>query len=70
MANTITNSISLNFRESEKNEKVTSNDLTSLFAFFYSCLVPKRLWAHQKTRENIDGIFSVVFDFDRKPSRF
>ena len=41
MANTIKNWISLNLRESEKNEKITSNDLTSFFAFLYSCLVTK-----------------------------
>ena len=41
MANTIKNWISLNLRECEKNEKITSNDLTSFFAFFYSCLVTK-----------------------------
>ena len=34
MANTIKNWISLNLRESEKNEKITSNDLTSFFCIF------------------------------------
>jgi hypothetical protein len=41
MANTIKHWISLNLRESEENEKISSNDLTSFFAFFYSCLVTK-----------------------------
>ena len=31
MANTIKNWISLNFRESEKNEKIASNDFTRFF---------------------------------------
>ena len=39
MANTIKYWIRLNFRESEKNEKIASNDLTSFFVFDYSCLV-------------------------------
>ena len=38
IANTIKNWISFNLREREKN---TSNDLTSLFAFFYPYLVTK-----------------------------
>ena len=41
MANTIKNWISLNLQESEKSEKISSNDLTSFFCIFYSCLVTK-----------------------------
>ena len=66
MANTIKNWISLNFRESEKNEKVTRNDLRTFFAFFYSSLVTKMTVG---TSKNVDGIFSEIFNFDRKSSR-
>jgi hypothetical protein len=41
MAITIKNWISLNLQESEKSEKISSNDLTSFFCGFYSCLVTK-----------------------------
>ena len=39
MANTIKNWISLNFQESERSERITTNDLT--ISFFYTCLVTK-----------------------------
>ena len=71
MANTIKNWISLNLRESEKNEKNTSNDLTSFFYIFLVMFSNKNGCAHiKKTRQNIDGIFSAIFDFDKKPSRY
>ena len=41
MANTIKNWISLNLQESEKSEKISSNNCTSFLWVFYSCLVTK-----------------------------
>ena len=58
-------------QESEKSEKITSNDLTSFFLRFLLMFSNKNSHAPiKKTRQNVDGIFSEISYFDRKPKKF
>ena len=71
MANTIKNWISLNFRESEKSEKNPAMICQFFFCIFLLMFSNKNSCEeHQKTRQNIDGIFSEIFNFERKHNRF
>ena len=67
MANTIKNW--LNLQKIEKIEEISNNDLTSFLCVFYSCVV-KQPSTHQKSRQNIDGIFQKFAILTENPITF
>ena len=60
MANTIKNWISLNLWESEKNEKITSNDLTSFFCIFLL------MFSNKNTHGHIKKLVKTLMEFFQK----
>ena len=60
MANTIKNWISLNLQESEKSEKISSNDLTSFFVRFLL------MFSNKNSRACIKKLVKTLMDFFRK----
>ena len=62
MANTIKNLISFNFQESEKSEKISSNDLTNCFLCFLLMFSDK----YSRSRERKNNFVKTLMEFFQK----